>query len=156
MNKKFFCKTILLAAITALVLCGSVFADTGKLIGQLVDLLGVTQSQAEGGAGGKVVLQGFGHLLDALLELSLLDERGAAIEHSGGLPEEEALLLRHVDLTLCMRLRLGAEPVGLAPPCGVVEGEGHAERMVGKALCELDGGVETSACLVRIAEVPLR
>jgi hypothetical protein len=51
MNKKFFCKTILLAAITALVLCGSVFADTGKLIGQLVDLLGVTQSQAEGGAG---------------------------------------------------------------------------------------------------------
>lgn len=30
---------------------GSVFADTSKLIGQLVDLLGVTPSQAEGGAG---------------------------------------------------------------------------------------------------------
>ena len=30
---------------------GSVSADTSKLIGQLVDLLGVTQPQAEGGAG---------------------------------------------------------------------------------------------------------
>ena len=51
MNKKFFCRTILLVAIATFALVGPVFADTGKLIGQLVDLLGVTQSQAEGGAG---------------------------------------------------------------------------------------------------------
>ena len=51
MNKKFFCRTILLVAITTFALCGPVSADTDKLIGQLVDLLGVTQSQAEGGAG---------------------------------------------------------------------------------------------------------
>ena len=51
MNKRFFIKTTLIIAISMFGLCGQVFADTSKLIGQLVDLLGVTQSQAEGGAG---------------------------------------------------------------------------------------------------------
>ena len=51
MNKKAFTKTILLIAIAVFALCEPVFADTSKLIGQLVDLLGATQSQAEGGAG---------------------------------------------------------------------------------------------------------
>ena len=51
MNKIFITKTIVLIAITFLALSGFASADTGKLIGQLVDLLGVTRSQAEGGAG---------------------------------------------------------------------------------------------------------
>jgi hypothetical protein len=51
MNKRFFIKTVLLIAISMFGLCGQVFADTSELIGQLVNLLGVTQSQAEGGAG---------------------------------------------------------------------------------------------------------
>jgi len=44
-------KLILLLSIGILGLSGSASADTGKLIGSLVDLLGVTESQAEGGAG---------------------------------------------------------------------------------------------------------
>jgi hypothetical protein len=51
MNKRFFTKSIILIAIAIFGLCGPVFADTSKLIGQLVDQLGVSQSQAEGGAG---------------------------------------------------------------------------------------------------------
>ena len=51
MNKIFLTKTIVLIAIAFLGLNGFASADTGKLIGQLVDLLGVTRSQAEGGAG---------------------------------------------------------------------------------------------------------
>ena len=51
MTKKLFTKTLLLIAIAVFALCEPVFADTSKLIGQLVDLLGATQSQAEGGAG---------------------------------------------------------------------------------------------------------
>ena len=51
MTKKLFTRTILLIAIAVFALCEPVFADTSKLIGQLVDLLGATQSQAEGGAG---------------------------------------------------------------------------------------------------------
>ena len=51
MTKKLFTKILLLIAIAVFALCEPVFADTSKLIGQLVDLLGATQSQAEGGAG---------------------------------------------------------------------------------------------------------
>jgi hypothetical protein len=51
MNKRILVKTTILIAITVFGLHGPVFADTGKLIGQLVDLLGVSQAQAEGGAG---------------------------------------------------------------------------------------------------------
>ena len=51
MNKRIFAKTTMLIAIAVFGLQGPVFADTSKLIGQLVDLLGVSQSQAKGGAG---------------------------------------------------------------------------------------------------------
>ena len=51
MNKRIFVKTTVLIAIAVFASAGPVFADTSKLIGQLVDLLGVSQSQAEGGAG---------------------------------------------------------------------------------------------------------
>ena len=50
-NKVFISKIIVLITIAFLGLSGFVFADTSKLTGQLVDLLGVTRSQAEGGAG---------------------------------------------------------------------------------------------------------
>ncbi|MEJ2286298.1 MAG: DUF2780 domain-containing protein [Desulfobacterales bacterium] len=51
MNKIFAAKTIIVIAVATIGLGGSVHADTTKLIGQLVDLLGVSRSQAEGGAG---------------------------------------------------------------------------------------------------------
>ena len=51
MNKRIVAKITMLIAIAVFGLRGPVFADTSKLIGQLVDLLGVSQSQAEGGAG---------------------------------------------------------------------------------------------------------
>ena len=51
MSKKLITQTTLLIAIVLFGFCGPVFADTSKLIGQLVDLLGVTGQQAEGGAG---------------------------------------------------------------------------------------------------------
>jgi len=51
MKKKFLTKSIILIAIAFVALCGPAHADTSKLIGQLVDLLGVSQPQAEGGAG---------------------------------------------------------------------------------------------------------
>ena len=44
-------KLILILIIGILGLSGSASADTSKLIGSLVDLLGVTEPQAEGGAG---------------------------------------------------------------------------------------------------------
>ena len=44
-------KLILILVIGILGLSGSASADTSKLIGSLVDLLGVTEPQAEGGAG---------------------------------------------------------------------------------------------------------
>ena len=51
MNKKLFFQTTLLITVALFGFYGSASADTSKLIGQLVDLLGVSQSQAEGGAG---------------------------------------------------------------------------------------------------------
>ena len=51
MNKRIYAKTTMLIVIAVFGLRGPVLADTSKLIGQLVDLLGVSQSQAEGGAG---------------------------------------------------------------------------------------------------------
>jgi len=51
MNKKYLTKIFILIMAALVGLSGPVHADTSKLIGQLVDLLGVSQSQAEGGAG---------------------------------------------------------------------------------------------------------
>lgn len=51
MNKRILCKIIVLSALGIFSLSGSVLADTSKLIGSLVDLLGVSPEQATGGAG---------------------------------------------------------------------------------------------------------
>jgi hypothetical protein len=51
MKTKLLIKVLALFSILMFGASGSVFADTSKLIGQLVDSLGVSQSQAEGGAG---------------------------------------------------------------------------------------------------------
>jgi hypothetical protein len=51
MKKIYLIKLILLLAMVSFGLSGPALADTSKLIGSLVDLLGVTQPQAEGGAG---------------------------------------------------------------------------------------------------------
>jgi len=51
MKTKLLIKALVLLSILMFGVAGSVSADTSKLIGQLVDLLGVTQPQAEGGAG---------------------------------------------------------------------------------------------------------
>lgn len=51
MKTKSLIKALVLFSILVFGVSGSVYADTSKLIGQLVDLIGVSQSQAEGGAG---------------------------------------------------------------------------------------------------------
>ena len=51
MKTKLLIKALVLLSILMFGVAGSVSADTSKLIGQLVDQLGVTQPQAEGGAG---------------------------------------------------------------------------------------------------------
>jgi hypothetical protein len=51
MKRKLLIKASVLLSILMFGVSGSVSADTSKLIGQLVDVLGVTQPQAEGGAG---------------------------------------------------------------------------------------------------------
>jgi hypothetical protein len=51
MNKRFFIKIIVLMAMGIFSTTGLVFADTSKLIGSLVDTLGVSEEQATGGSG---------------------------------------------------------------------------------------------------------
>jgi hypothetical protein len=51
MKTSIFIKIITLMAISIFVIYSPVFADTSKLIGTLVDTLGVTEDQATGGSG---------------------------------------------------------------------------------------------------------
>jgi len=51
MNNRFFIKIIVILAIGIFSITGPVSADTSKLIGSLVDTLGVSEEQATGGAG---------------------------------------------------------------------------------------------------------
>ncbi len=51
MKQLILIKLFILLAIGIFGISGTASADTGKLIGSLVDLLGVTETQAEGGAG---------------------------------------------------------------------------------------------------------
>ena len=51
MKNRFFTKIIVILAMGIFSITGSVSADTSKLIGSLVDKLGVTEEQATGGAG---------------------------------------------------------------------------------------------------------
>ena len=98
MNKKFLTKTILLISLAIFGFCGPASADTGKLIGQLVDLLGVTRSQAEGGAGAifksaksNMSAGDYSQLLSAIPGIdSLVD---AAPESSSGLAGKASSLL---------------------------------------------------------------
>jgi len=51
MNNRFFIKIIVILAMGIFIIAGLVSADTSKLIGSLVDTLGVSEEQATGGAG---------------------------------------------------------------------------------------------------------
>ena len=51
MKKSLLLRVVLFICLGILSLSGEVLADTGKLIGSLTDLLGVSKDQAEGGAG---------------------------------------------------------------------------------------------------------
>jgi len=51
MKNRFFTKIIVILAMGIFSITGSVSADTSKLIGSLVDKLGVSEEQATGGAG---------------------------------------------------------------------------------------------------------
>ena len=51
MNNRFFIKIIVLMAMGIFSITGLVSADTSKLIGSLVDTLGVSEEQATGGSG---------------------------------------------------------------------------------------------------------
>jgi hypothetical protein len=51
MNNRFFIKIVVILAMGIFSLAGQVSADTSKLIGSLVDKLGVSEEQATGGAG---------------------------------------------------------------------------------------------------------
>jgi hypothetical protein len=51
MNNRFFIKIVVILAMGIFSLAGQVSADTSKLIGSLVDKLGVSEEQASGGAG---------------------------------------------------------------------------------------------------------
>ena len=51
MNNRFFIKIVVILAMGIFSLAGQVSADTSKLIGSLVDTLGVSKEQATGGAG---------------------------------------------------------------------------------------------------------
>jgi hypothetical protein len=51
MNNRFFIKIIVILAVGIFSITGPVSADTSKLIGSLVDKLGVSEEQATGGAG---------------------------------------------------------------------------------------------------------
>ena len=51
MSNRFFIKIIVLLAVGIFSITGPVFADASKLIGSLVDTLGVSKEQATGGSG---------------------------------------------------------------------------------------------------------
>ena len=51
MKAKLLVKVLVVISLLMFGVAGSASADVSKLVGQLVDLFGVTQSQAEGGAG---------------------------------------------------------------------------------------------------------
>ena len=97
MNKKFVTKTILAIAIGLFGIGGPVSADTSKLVGQLVDLLGVTQPQAEGGAGAilkaakdKMTTGDYSQLLNAVPGIDSLVSSAPA---GGGLAGKASSLL---------------------------------------------------------------
>jgi len=97
MKKLLSIKLIVLLTVGILGLSGNAFADTSKLIGSLVDLLGVTKSQAEGGSGAvfkeaksNMSSSDYSQLLSALPGIdSLIDAAPAA----GGLASSASSML---------------------------------------------------------------
>jgi hypothetical protein len=97
MNKRFFNKIIVLMAMGIFSITGTVSADTSKLIGSLVDTLGVSEEQATGGAGAvfkqaqnNMSLGDYSQLLNAVPGI---DSLISAAPQAGGLAGKASSLL---------------------------------------------------------------
>ena len=97
MKKMLWVKLIVLLTVATFGMAGSAAADTSKLIGSLVDQLGVTKPQAEGGAGAvfreaknNMSSSDYSQLLSALPGIdSLID----AAPEAGGLASSASSML---------------------------------------------------------------
>jgi hypothetical protein len=99
MKTKLLIKASVLFSILMFGVSGSVSADTSKLIGQLVDLLGVTQPQAEGGAGAifkqakdNMSANDYSQLLSALPGIDSLIKAAPEAGGAGGLASKATSL----------------------------------------------------------------
>ena len=97
MNKRFFIKMIALMAIGVFSIAGPVSADTSKLIGSLVDTLGVSEEQATGGAGAVFKEaknnMSFGDYSQLLSAVPGIDSLISAAPQTGGLAGKASSLL---------------------------------------------------------------
>jgi hypothetical protein len=122
MRTKLLINALVLLLLLAFGMPGAVSADTGKLIGQLVDLLGVTRPQAEGGAGAvfqqaksNMSAGDFSQLSSALPGIDSLIK--AAPESGGGLAGKASSMLgsSSTSLTGLSALTDSFSKLGLAP-----------------------------------------
>jgi hypothetical protein len=97
MNNRFFIKIIVLMAMGIFSITGPVSADTSKLIGSLVDTLGVSEEQATGGSGavfkeakGNMSPGDYSQLLNAVPGI---DSLISAAPQAGGLAGQASSLL---------------------------------------------------------------
>ena len=95
MKAKLLVKVLVVISLLMFGVAGSASADVSKLVGQLVDLFGVTQSQAEGGAGAifnqaknNMSTSDYSQLLNAIPGIDSLIK--AAPETGGGLAGKAA------------------------------------------------------------------
>jgi len=95
MKTKSLVKVLVVISLLMFGVAGSASADVSKLVGQLVDLFGVTQSQAEGGAGAifnqaknNMSTSDYSQLLNAIPGIDSLIK--AAPETGGGLAGKAA------------------------------------------------------------------
>ena len=95
MKTKLLVKVLAVISLLMFGVAGSASADVSKLVGQLVDLFGVTQSQAEGGAGAifnqaknNMSTSDYSQLLNAIPGIDSLIK--AAPETGGGLAGKAA------------------------------------------------------------------
>ena len=122
MKTKLLIRALVFLSLLAFGMPGAVSADTGKLIGQLVDLLGVTRPQAEGGAGAvfqqaksNMSAGDFSQLSSALPGIDSLIK--AAPESGGGLAGKASSMLgsSSTSLTGLSALTDSFSKLGLAP-----------------------------------------
>jgi hypothetical protein len=122
MKTKLLINALVLLSLLVFGMPGPVAADTGKLIGQLVDQLGVTRSQAEGGAGAifkqaksNMSAGDFSQLSSALPGIDSLMK--AAPESGGGLAGKASSMLgsSSTSLTGLSALTGSFSKLGLAP-----------------------------------------